>query len=56
VVGRLHDFVGLDVLLSESDLAKAVVTKVWRQVDGRQHVDKLSGQTLEDVLADTLSG
>jgi hypothetical protein len=56
VVGRLHDFVGLDVLLSETDLAKAVVTKVWRQVDGRQHVDKLSGQTLEDVLAREITG
>jgi hypothetical protein len=55
VVGRLHDFVGLDVLLAEADLGKAVVTKVWRQVDGRQHVDKLSGQTLEDVLAREIS-
>src|SRR6185295_9794968 len=45
VVGRLHDFVGLDVLLSHDDLAKAVVTKVYRQVNGRQQVDKLSGQT-----------
>jgi hypothetical protein len=52
VVGRLHDFVGLDVLLSQADLAKAVVTKVWRHENGKAHVDKLSGATLEDVLAD----
>jgi hypothetical protein len=51
VVGRLHDFVGVDVLLSEHDLTRAVVTKIWRQVDGRQQVDKLSGQTLDDVLS-----
>jgi hypothetical protein len=55
VVGRMHDFVGLDVLLSQTDLSKAVVTKIWRQVDGRQHVDKLTGQTLEDVLASDLA-
>jgi hypothetical protein len=51
VVGRLHDFIGVDVLLSQHDLSRAVVTKIWRQVDGRQQVDKLSGQTLGDVLA-----
>jgi len=56
VVGRLLDFVGLDVLLSQADLSKAVVTKVWRQVDGKAQVDKLTGQTLEDVLARDIAG
>jgi hypothetical protein len=53
VVGRMHDFVGLDLLLPEPDLAKAVVTKIWRQGPGtRPVVDKLSGETLFDALAD----
>lgn len=51
VVGRMHDFVGLDLLLPEADLAKAVVTKIWRQGPGsRPIVDKLSGETLGDLL------
>lgn len=51
VVGRMHDFVGLDLLLPEPDLTKAVVTKIWRQGPGaRPVVDKLSGETLFDAL------
>jgi hypothetical protein len=53
VVGRMHDFVGLDLLLPEPDLTRAVVTKIWRQGPGtRPLVDKLSGETLHDALID----
>jgi hypothetical protein len=53
IVGRMHDFVGLDLLLPEDDLNKAVVTKVWRRAaGGRVVVDKLSGETLYDALLD----
>jgi hypothetical protein len=51
VEGRMHDFVGLDLLLPEADLSKAVVSKIWRQGPGsRPIVDKLSGETLGDLL------
>jgi hypothetical protein len=53
IVGRMHDFVGLDLLLPEPDLSKAVVTKIWRLGKGaRPIVDKLSGETLYDALLD----
>ncbi len=53
IVGRMHDFVGLDLLLPEPDLNKAVVTKIWRNGPGtRPIVDKLSGETLYDALLD----
>ncbi len=53
IVGRMHDFVGLDLLLPEADLDKAVVTKIWRRgVGSRPVVDKLSGDTLYDALLD----
>jgi hypothetical protein len=53
IVGRMHDFVGLDLLLPETDLTKAVVTKIWRNGPGaRPLVDKLSGETLYDALLD----
>lgn len=53
VLGRMHDFVGLDLLLPEPDLNKAVVSKVWRNGPGsRPIVDKLSGETLYDALLD----
>ena len=49
------DIVGVDLLLPEADLTKAVVTKIWRQgATGRPQVDKLSGETLFDALADGL--
>jgi hypothetical protein len=53
ITGRMHDFVGLDLLLPEADLSKAVVSKIWRQgPTGRPVVDKLSGDTLYDALLD----
>jgi hypothetical protein len=53
IIGRMHDFVGLDLLLPEYDLNKAVVTKIWRNGPGaRPIVDKLSGETLYDALLD----
>jgi len=53
IVGRMHDFIGLDLLLPEADLNKAVVTKIWhRGTGGRTVVDKLSGETLYDALLD----
>jgi hypothetical protein len=53
VAGRVHDFVGMDLLLPEADLGKAVVTKIWRHgPSGRPVVDKLSGDTLYDALLD----
>jgi hypothetical protein len=53
VVGRVHDFVGVDLLLPEADLDKAVVTKIWRRGTGnRVHVDKLGGETLYEALLD----
>ena len=51
IVGRMHDFVGLDLLLPEEDLAKAVVSKVWRYgPTGKLTVDKLTSATLAEVL------
>ena len=53
IAGRMHDFVGLDLLLPEADLGKAVVTKIWHHgPNGRPVVDKLSGDTLYDALLD----
>lgn len=53
IVGRMHDFVGLDLLLPETDLDKAVVTKIWRNgPTGRPVMEKLSGATLYDALLD----
>jgi hypothetical protein len=53
ITGRMHDFVGLDLLLPEADLVRAVVTKIWRHgPTGRPVVDKLSGDTLYDALLD----
>jgi hypothetical protein len=52
VVGRLHDFVGLDLLLAEADLPNAVVTKIWRcGPNGKPVVDRLTNATLADALA-----
>ena len=51
VVGRLHDFVGQDLLLSEQEFPHAVVTKVWRTGERRRSSDKITGGTLADALA-----
>ena len=52
IVGRLHDFVGLDLLLSEQQLGSAYVTKAWRSSDGKRPiVDKLDGEPLATALA-----
>jgi hypothetical protein len=52
VFGRLHDFVGLDLLLPEDALASAVVTKTWRPGPGGKPVlTKGTGETLSDTLA-----
>jgi hypothetical protein len=51
VIGRMHDFVGLDLLLPEEDLPAATVSKVWRHgPTGRVVVERLTGTTLADVL------
>ncbi len=51
VLGRMHDFVGLDLLLPTDDLAQALVPRVWRPgPTGRPVVDKLAGETLSDLL------
>ncbi len=53
IVGRMHDFVGLDLLLPEEDLPRAVVSKVWRfGPTGKVTVDKLTSATLAEVLAE----
>jgi len=53
IIGRMHDFVGLDLLLPEADLAKAVVTKIWRHgPNGRPVMDRLASPTLYDALLD----
>jgi hypothetical protein len=53
VVGRLHDFVGLDLLLSQEKFASAYVTKVWTAAGSgrRPVVDKLDSKPLVDALA-----
>ncbi|MDT5027124.1 MAG: hypothetical protein QOE61_3550 [Micromonosporaceae bacterium] len=52
VVGRMHDFVGLDLLLPADDLPNALVSRVWRQgPTGKPVVDRLTGETLSGALA-----
>ena len=52
VVGRMHDFVGLDLLIPVDDLDQALVAKVWRPgPTGRPMVERLTGATLLDTLA-----
>jgi hypothetical protein len=49
---RLHDFVGLDLLLPVDDLELATVTKVYRPGPGKRPlVEKLTDTTLLDALA-----
>jgi hypothetical protein len=51
MIGRRQAFAGFDVLLSEQDFSKAVVSQVWRcGPDGEAVVDKLSGDILSDIL------
>jgi hypothetical protein len=51
VVGRMHDFVGVDLLLPEEDLPRAIASKVWRYgPTGRVVVDKLTSATLAELL------
>ncbi len=52
VVGRMHDFVGLDLLLPAADLDLAIVTKAWRRGPrGRPVVDRLSVPLSEALSA-----
>ena len=52
VVGRMHDLVGLDLLLPEDDLADAVLTKIWRNGPNRRPVvEKLNGETLAEAFS-----
>jgi hypothetical protein len=52
VVGRMHDFVGLDLLLPADELPNALVSRVWRQgPTGKPVVDRLTGETLSGALA-----
>jgi len=54
VVGRLHDFVGLDLLLSEHDLANAILARIWRHgPSGKPVAEKLDGETLSEALGTT---
>jgi hypothetical protein len=56
VMGRMHDFVGLDLLLPEDDLAMAVLTKSWRYGQGgKPVVDKLPGRTLSEEIGHELA-
>lgn len=51
VAGRLHDFVGLDLLLPEDDLELAIASRAWRfGPKGKPTVDKL-GLPLSELLA-----
>jgi hypothetical protein len=51
ITGRLHDLVGLDLLLSEEDLGQAVLTRCWQQgPNGKPVVSRFSGETLLDAL------
>jgi hypothetical protein len=51
VVGRLHDFVGLDLLLPEADLGHAAVSRIWRQgPTGKPIVDRPVGEILSETL------
>jgi hypothetical protein len=51
VAGRLHDFVGLDLLLPEEDFDLAVAAKAWRYgPKGKPTTDKL-GMPLSELLA-----
>jgi hypothetical protein len=51
MIGRLRDLAGYDILVSEQDFGKAVVSKVWRYArDGNLRIDKLNGDTLADLL------
>ena len=53
VAGRLHDLVGLDLLLAEQDLGHAVLTRCWQQgANGKPVVTKFAGETLLDALTD----
>jgi hypothetical protein len=55
VAGRLHDFVGLDLLLPEDELALAVATKAWHTgPTGKPVVDKLGVPLLEALAAEVL--
>ncbi len=55
VVGRLHDFVGLDLLLSEHDLGDAVLARIWRNgPSGKPVAEKLDGETLSEALGTTV--
>jgi hypothetical protein len=51
VAGRMHDLVGLDLLLSEEDLGQAVLTRCWQQgPNGKPVVTRFDGETLLDAL------
>ncbi len=52
MISRLRDLDDFDLLLSEQDFSRAVVSKIWRYgPDGEPVVDKLGGDTLSDVLS-----
>ncbi len=52
VVGRMHDFVGLDLLLPADDLDKAAVSRIWRAVpSGKPALERVTGASLADALA-----
>ena len=52
VVGRMHDFVGLDLLLPADDLPNALVSRIWRHgPTGKPVVERLTGESLSTALA-----
>jgi hypothetical protein len=52
IAGRMHDFVGLDLLLPAADLGLALVTRIWRPGPGRKPiVDKLTDTTLQHAVS-----
>ncbi|HLT11090.1 MAG TPA: hypothetical protein VK028_09815, partial [Micromonosporaceae bacterium] len=51
ITGRMHDLVGLDLLLAEQDLGNAILTRYWQQgKNGKPVVTKLTGETLLAAL------
>jgi hypothetical protein len=54
ITGRMHDFIGLDLLLPAADLGLALVTRIWRPGTGqgrRPVADKLTDTTLADAVS-----
>ena len=51
MIGRLHDFTGLDLLLPERMFAQAIVTKVWEGGRRRRVPSDRAGKSVAEALA-----